>query len=400
MIKYHFFYDNNSFVGIKSVNNIIRDYLDEEAIEEIQRIGRKDYKKISVSANTITLKNDVYEISIDNLKRLYRDNIIGYLGDTLPKIETAIKKNQVKKAVGKKISSKKGIYIAACSSLIAVSLLGAFSAKKSPVNEPIKIEVEALEDDDTFENVTGIPVNIQPLINDTNEYDELLNELEEIPTANIQYDYIDVDKQQYAYENYHELVNKFANKWGLSPNIPMSVLTQESGGKETNLMQIQFISWKDMPITGYNYEKGEYQTIVLTDEPEKYINKGYMTISRNDLKNAYTNISIGTLLLEYSIKHMDYHISAGLQAYNFGVTNMDRVLEETVIQTGQSKEDILSDQANTSFTDYTDIVDVGDKDYLSHVVRFNLDDEFYINEMNSDGEVVTHTVKINTTKTK
>lgn len=401
MTCYHFQYINGEVKCLKTSKYFKGELNAEEALDELSIIGNRRFKKIKLYNNTMVLSNDVCEIEMNNLRTFERHGYLKYFGKNLPKIQTAIKKRQLKKYVGKQIKTNRGVQLAIASGLVAIALAGslAYSNDKKE-EEEIVITVEPIVDDDYQINIPvekETTIKVEEEQSSLEEYNDLLSELEEqVPTADINYEYIDTVKQQYAYENYYELVSKFANKWGMSPNIPMSVLTQESGGKNPNLMQIQFDSWIDMPISGYNYENNTKQTIVLTDTPEKYNSKGYTTISRSDLKNPYTNISIGTLILNYSIKHMNYHISAGLQAYNFGLYNMDTVLNKTAEETGVSKEELLADQSNTSFTDYTDIISVGDSNYLSNVVRFNMDDEFFINEMTPDGEIETHTVKIAT----
>lgn len=397
MTNYHFQYKNGEISCFKTSKFFNGELDSDDALDELRIIGKRKFNKIKLYNNTMILSNEACQIEMDNLRTFERQGYLKYFGQNLPKIQTAIKKRQLKKYIGKQIKTNRGVQIGIAAGLVAMALAGslAYSDNKKE-EEEIVITVEPLDEND-YQIEIPIEKNTIEDVNQEIEYDGLLDELEnDVPTANINYEYIDTVKQQYAYENYHELVNKFANKWGMSPNIPMSVLTQESGGKNTNLMQIQFDSWIDMPITGYNFENDTKQTIVLTDRPQDYNGKGYTTISRSDLKNPYTNISVGTLILNYSIKHMNYHISAGLQAYNFGLYNMDTVLNKTAEETGISKEELLADQSNTSFTDYTNIISVGDSNYLSNVVRFNMDDEFYINELTPDGEIETHTVKIAT----
>lgn len=189
----------------------------------------------------------------------------------------------------------------------------------------------------------------------------------------------DDEKRQHAYENYHDLVERFSNKWGISFNLVMAMLTQESGGYKTNLMQIEFDVWKDQEIKVYNFADGVYNFFVLTENPEKYDRSRITCITPSDLDNPITNISIGCVLLRKSAEYMDYHVLAAIQCYNLGKGNMDKVLEAAAIDTGQSIDDMLADQENVTFYQYTDTVDVGDPEYLSNVFAF----------LNDYGDVIT-----------
>ena len=102
------------------------------------------------------------------------------------------------------------------------------------------------------------------------------------------------------------------------------------------------------------------------------------------------------ILLRQAIEYMDGHIAAGIQCNNFGVGNMNDVLKETSEATGLTRSEILSDQQNLSFMNYTYVVDEGDPEYLNHVVRYmeNLEDGITIKNVSSTGEIIETTVYI------
>ncbi|HQC83460.1 MAG TPA: transglycosylase SLT domain-containing protein, partial [Bacilli bacterium] len=168
---------------------------------------------------------------------------------------------------------------------------------------------------------------------------------------------------------------KYSAKWGISPNTIKAMMSQESAGNNDNLMNILFASWEDFPITCHNFETGSDDTIVLTNSPSNYANKNYTCIEKEDLKNPITNIFVGSFILAYTSKYENGHIGASIQAYNFGVNNMAQVLEYTASKTGVSVNDILADQTNLSFMNYTRIINVGDPDYLIHVLAHTTGDE-------------------------
>lgn len=178
----------------------------------------------------------------------------------------------------------------------------------------------------------------------------------------------------------------------------MAFLTQESAGKETNLMQIEFSAWEykdeSSVITVYNFEKGHYESFVLSNNPNDFVGKSITCITEKDLENPKTNISIGCVLLRKSLQYMNYHIGAGIQCYNFGKGNMNRLLEYTAQMTGVSVEDIISNQENLDFMNYTEIVmkdkeNKGDFKYLQNVLQFveNPEEDIWFKVINSYGEI-------------
>ncbi len=159
----------------------------------------------------------------------------------------------------------------------------------------------------------------------------------------------------------------------------MAMLTQESGGFETNLMQIEFEDWDEEIIKVYNFEDNRYEYFVLTNNPEDWADKNVTCITEKDLENPYTNISIGCVLLRKSAEYMNYHVLAAVQCYNLGKGNMDKILELVAAETGLTREEILADQENITFYQYTYTVNKGDPDYLCNVFSF----------LNDYGEIIT-----------
>ena len=198
-----------------------------------------------------------------------------------------------------------------------------------------------------------------------------------------------------VYRNkYEEIVNEKASKWGVDPNLAMAILTQESrSGKTTNLMQIGFNVWQGESFKVYDFENDKYVDILLTEDPVLYSSDRYLTINKKDLENPSTNISIGCAMLQKSMACMNYDIPAGIQCYNYGPTSMNnKVFSKTYESLFQSREDILKDQYNFSFMNYTDAYEYGDNDYFYHVSRFlnPLKDTITIKEKDEYGVTVIH----------
>ncbi|MDE5630237.1 MAG: transglycosylase SLT domain-containing protein [Bacilli bacterium] len=210
----------------------------------------------------------------------------------------------------------------------------------------------------------------------------------------------DIEKRNHAYNEYHDLVERFSAKWGMSSNLVMAILTQESGGYKTNLMQIEFDEWDEEIIKVYNFEDDKYDYFVLTNNPEKWASQNVTCITEKDLDNPVTNISIGCVLLRKSAEYMDYHVLAAIQCNNLGKGNMDKVLAQTALETGQTIDEMLADQENISFYQYTDIVEKGDPEYLSNVFAFLSDygDVITFKHFDENHEIVEEVIYIFSTQ--
>lgn len=192
---------------------------------------------------------------------------------------------------------------------------------------------------------------------------------------------------------WYGFVEKYSNQYGMSPNLPMAVLTQESGGDNSyrdGLMQIQFWSWEDMPVRAYNFETGKTDTIVLTNTPNKYKNSGYTVYTRDDLKNPEINIKCGIIFLRYSILNLDGNIAYGTFAYNMGVTNIVNLIERYVAQNPNLTFDEVIEDA-THINNLVDLakqtINVGDWNYPNNVVQYAKGDEFSIKLIQDDGSI-------------
>ena len=148
---------------------------------------------------------------------------------------------------------------------------------------------------------------------------------------------------------YRDLCDFAGYKWGVSPNLVTAMICQESraGVLSDNLFQIEFDTNKGEVFTAYNYIDNKYENIVLTDNPADYYGKGYICITRQDLQNPKTNISVGTAILASRAAKMNYHIPSTIQSYNFGVTRTNNAL----ILAGDKASQQL-DQTNVNFMNY------------------------------------------------
>ena len=142
-----------------------------------------------------------------------------------------------------------------------------------------------------------------------------------------------------------------------------AVATQERGvhssvmdkGGATGLMQIQNSVWVGHEVSAYNFDTGKKERFEVTNEM---------------LGNVETNIKIGCMILQNAMEYMNYNVLAGIQCYNMGYGNMNKILTECAMKNGTTKQAILNDPNNISWMDYRDIISVGDQKYAEHVLSW------------------------------
>ena len=405
MREYNFFFNDNDELLCEIIDNDEKTELVEtDAINELININEMYFNRVRASNRSIRLNGDDISVNIYDLNEFYSKGYSKFIPRIMIRVNRIIAKHQKEKHRDEIVKNLKvACGKIACGTLI-VTLLGTAAGSLSKqhsendIGNNITVENDFNSMSDDLDYATDkVNQEYDQMMNELKEVEENYNEtsnnneiIEEKPSdiAYIRYDDLtDSDTYIGAYEEYYNIVEKYANKWGISPNIIMAMLTQESAGKQSNLMQIQFDSWIDGVLTEYDFVNERYQSIVLTDNPEMYEGKNITVITREDLQNKVTNISVACVILRHCLEKMDYNILASIQAYNLGWPNMKSVLKTPSENTGLSVDELLSDQTNTEFTNYTYIVNCGDSNYVSNVVRYLTDGEITIQTINECGEV-------------
>lgn len=412
MRKYIFTYDDD-LICTKVVDGQEKTYYGEKAIALLVKKDKINFKRVRIHNNRIVMENKDTQIIIRDLENMYNNNIFDYFYNNINKINKAYnKKVKMNISQGQAVGFATVGIVAAIMLAITAGKIRNRTMEVTPIefdqeedyeNDNQYIQKMVLDTDEGFEHKSVYPqnedtlhyenilTNTNSLLDELDEEQALENFLNESQVVRLAYDNrYDQEKYRNAYDNYNEFIQERAPRWGVSPTLVQSMLTQESGGYYSNLMQIQFNSWHDQPITLFNYETGKMETIILTNHPENYEKKpDIQLITEKDLQNPRTNISVGCIILQYSFERMHHNIPAAIQCYNFGTSNMKKVLLETAANSGMSIKDLLDDQTNTEWLNYRDIIDVGDNKYLEHVLRYITDpeEEIWMNYVDENGEI-------------
>lgn len=348
-----------------------------KAENQLRKMDKIKYNKIRASKKMLKLYSNNMNVVIKDIDEFNSLNLLDkYFKNTLPQIKKAIisyqisrKTDQIAKNIqlnGKKVA----VGALACS-----LLLSAYNVNKL-VNKNNKKDIDTEDLTDDLENKivdNTLLENDDVKVIDTTDT-SIKNSANDTISLDIECKYNGAE-YNYVRDNYGELIDKYANKWGVSPSIITAIMSQESGGRNPNLMNILFDSWKDTMINIYNYDDNCYTKLVLTDDNNKYAND-VICINRQELMNKNTNISFGCAIVAYNLKYYNYNIPLAITSYNCGIGGVNNILKVTANKTGTTVDRLINDPSNNNFLDYTYVIDLnyggtgGDTNYLKHVLRY------------------------------
>ena len=249
---------------------------------------------------------------------------------------------------------------------VALALLGGTRGKQIDIENTANFRPDVVHEITIEDNTRTIDINI-----DEEEMALSNEEIESIVTPPV----IELDQvavyDQGIYEKlkpFEDMIRQEASIYGISYELMYDIISQEYG-EGTNLTHVVFDSWIDNIITVHNFDKNRDQTLVMTDHPENYLGKVEEIITRDDLKNPRTNIAVGAILLQTSFKKFDYNMGLGIQAYNNGITAVNRIIKETAVNTHKTREEIIANKTGIEWMDYTYIIESGDPYYFANVVK-------------------------------
>lgn len=271
--------------------------------------------------------------------------------------------NKKKKLTGKKVNRKKSKVIVPQKVAIAVvmgAIIGVGGVKLSNNNEnkrrePTDINYEEVKNSDDVDVIT---------YDDGDIYD-YKEEVENDTNSNyLEFDYYsDSDKKisNNDIENtlrYKDIFDKYGHEFGIDSNLLIALATNESSGihdidydePDIGIMQIEWSVWLNKKVKAYNYEKNEFDSLIITNDV---------------IESLEGNIKAGTMILQENINktvrygYDDKLINASdilpysLQRYNMGVGNMQKFL-----------------RMGGDWKDNRNEITAGDSKYFEHVLAY------------------------------
>ena len=385
MLSYRMLVDDEHLCMIEDRDGLEIEYSDNNAINKFNELLKKDLRlKDSYNKSDKLFEDENLKIEFIGYKEIF---------------------NHIKKLEKKEKQMKKRIMIGTAMAVtlipIASFAIKSITTAGQNLDELPTLSYEAIMEE-VPEDIAYLPkeesVKVLETIKEPKVYDELPYVREE---RNIRQDdnvnniYLDVEPiydedLERNVNEYNDIIEEASKKWGVSDVLIKAILMQESsGGKEINKMQIDFDQWKDQIIRVHNFETGEDVKIVLTDNPENYNNVN-QTISREELNNPKTNISVGTIMLAHTYKYSGNNLLVTIFTYNAGSGKRDRILQLTSERTGLSIDELLADKTSTAFKAYIDEVlpdDYGDHFYIENITKRIIDKKVDMFSF-KDGEVI------------
>lgn len=161
---------------------------------------------------------------------------------------------------------------------------------------------------------------------------------------------------------YYDLICKYADMYGVNPDLMVAIATQESGvhsdrlSKYGNgLFQIEGVHIGET-IRPYNYKTGERDTIKITSD---------------SIVDLETNVQLGCAFVQQGLEKFDGNILMAIKAYNVGLGAMSNMLSAYCYDTGKSKDTVKKDKCNIKWDKYHSTSRYGgDTKYLQHVLRY------------------------------
>lgn len=382
-------------------------------LNSLLRLFADEYKQIDEKINKNAIILTFYDVDDDALTELvrmsneYRQKLERirakahqerrYQTET---IDYTCDKEYIKgknKTVTRKKSNKKTVIATfAALTLSTVMLLSVTSKAETKVtnNEDINPQVSYAQnieiDDDINKEFT---VTTPPIVDIKEEVKETTQPttVEEVQEEKVNpftletEDLTGSEKYQNAKENYYDLIEKYANEYGLDPMVMLALATQERGvhsetvdsGGGLGLFQIQIEggwNWNNENVSAFNFRTNEEETVTITKEKASTLEY---------------NIKYGCMLFQNALREQNYNVPRAIQCYNYGSTYMDQVISECCRDTGYSRSDI-SDPTNLIWTNYRSVIKNGDDRYLENVLRY-LPNDTQIEFKKPSGETITMT---------
>lgn len=231
---------------------------------------------------------------------------------------------------------------------------------KQEIQEEIKEEPIIEEDKNVFEDIVHdiiyIPSPEEEITQNEPEHDVLSLNAD---------DWTNTEKYQIAKAYYYDTICKYANMYGLDPNVVLAICTHERGlhsdivdsGGAVGLFQIQVEgnwNWNNQQVTAYNFNTNSWETKV---------------ISKDEVSDVFENIKVGCMILQTILREQEYNVPRAIQSYNYGTNYMETVLNTCCNAENCTRED-LKNQYNLSWLKYRNIIQNGDQEYLENIFKY------------------------------
>ena len=280
-----------------------------------------------------------------------------------------------------------------------VKMAQAIKDKKDIVQEPQEI---VMMSDDIKDNIITDEIDINSLVEsaksqESEEMPNMSGMIEEIHQTieenNFDYsldiyadDWTSTSKYVNCYNNYYDLITKYANIYGVDPKVALAIACHERGehsnvidsGGGLGLYQVQMEVWDGHDVRAFNFE---------TNSWESY------TIHANEVCNLEYNIKAGIMIFQECLRHDDYNVAMAVQEYNFGNGGLYKAINAASENLGVPRE-TLEQNGNTDWLDFRTYnkskggYQMGDPNYVENVFKYINNGEI-LKFRTPDNEIIT-----------
>lgn len=387
MRKFELYVGNNDRLVLSEFKDVESEYESrifkgKETYEIIRRLASSklvDFSELR-RGNDLILEYKNYVINISDYKDVFRKNGIGPLIKNIKDFEEEpvlkVNKNKKVKRTNKHTGKK---VIAAGLTILMLYAVGNNLIKKQD-------EVIDLTNKDSYStqiNLNDENINLSTNLKQSIEFMNL-SVKDEIPSITLNYpDWSNEKKANIVKSYYGDMISKYAKMYGIDPKLAIAVATQETDtgihrstidyGGATGLMQIQNDVWVGEYVTAYNFETKKVESIKVTN---------------SNIGQVEYNIKMGCMILQNAMEYMDHNILAGIQCYNMGCGNVNKILDAYSRYTGKNRNAILKDTSDIGWMDFREIVKVGEQKYVEKVFSW-MGEENEIKNVKRDGSLVS-----------
>lgn len=367
-------YKNEDIKGSKTKTKPIDEKTFLNLLKELKNSNKKDHgiKNICFDKNDLVFFVDESKVRLHDISLFKKDKRFNFIFEV-------IKNKKYKTNKQNNLLFKTGVVtMAFLVTISGVQVVKALNKKEDIVQDEIPTTTVNLQVDLANQNYEKL----------LEEQKNVLKEevKEEVSTTNIDNETATKafanknvsDKQGYLSDSskavktrnlYKDIIEKYANMYGLDSDLMCALATQERGvhnneidsGGAIGLMQIQVNVWNGNDLVVYNNSLKSNETIRITTDK---------------LKNVDFNIKTGCAIFKDCLKQMKGNYVAAVQCYNMGQGTMRKILNNYSYATGKTVDEILGDPSDLGWLNYVNRSYAGDPNYVKNVFRYYNGDEF------------------------
>lgn len=326
-----------------------------------------EFNKRNINVHNIYFNGDDLECFIGGLKVILKDYYYFQNDSRFDFIFNKLKSYKLCDKTKKAAKVVAGILV--ISSIISVAAYKANNKKYESYESYVEPSYSTIYVDSnpaSLENDINKKIDSGTINADKKDYEETKNNnvLKAGVISNLQIeDETESEKANKTKELYYDIIEKYANMYGVSPSVILAIATQERGvhsdtidpGGAIGLMQVQASVWDGKDLEVYNYD---------TNSKEK------IHITLDNLRDVSFNIKVGCAIFQNYLKQMKDNYPLAIQSYNMGPSSVNKILNAYCLSCGKTYDEVINSD-DLGWLSFRNSSYPGDSFYLEHVLRYD-----------------------------